>query len=168
MRGWTPIHSFREGGGGGGGDCRNTAMPLSEMFLVVSSYVLFNFCWCVNGDPFFALSLVGIIIILRYVQWCDANRSVLPSGGLMADVPCLDHSLDGFKGYPDDVQTTKHARRTHAWSRCARTSFGAHASPFGASSAHFWIVTRAMSARIEEPSMASNLYIKPSVPNIYK
>ena len=23
------------------------------------------------------------------------NRSLLPSGGLMADVPCLDHSLDG-------------------------------------------------------------------------
>ena len=28
----------------------------------------------------------------------------------MADVPCLDHSLDGCKGRPDDVQTTKHAR----------------------------------------------------------
>ena len=39
-----------------------------------------------------------------------ANRSLLPSGGLMADVPCLDHSLDDCKGYPDDVQTTKHAR----------------------------------------------------------
>ena len=32
----------------------------------------------------------------------------------MADVPCLDHSLDSCKGYPDDVQTTKIARRTHA------------------------------------------------------
>ena len=67
----------------------------------------------------------------------STNRSLLPSGGLMADVPCLDHSLDGFKGYPDDVQTTKHARRMHAWSRCARTSLGAHVSPFGASSACF-------------------------------
>ena len=67
----------------------------------------------------------------------DTNRSLLPSGGLMADVPCLDHSLDGCKGYPDDVQTTKHARRMHAWSRCARISLGAHVSPFGASSAHF-------------------------------
>ena len=65
------------------------------------------------------------------------NRSLLPSGGLMADVPCLDHSLDGCKGYPDDVQTTKHARRTHAWSRRARTSLGVHVSLFGASSAHF-------------------------------
>ena len=37
------------------------------------------------------------------------DRSLLPSGGLMVDVPCLDHSLDGCKGYPDDVQTTKHA-----------------------------------------------------------
>ena len=62
------------------------------------------------------------------------NRSLLPSGGLMADVPCLDHSLDGCKGYPDDVRTTKHARRTHAWSRCTQTSLGAHVSPFGASS----------------------------------
>ena len=57
------------------------------------------------------------------------NRSLLPSG-LMADVPCLDHSLDGCKGYPDDVQTTKHARQMHAWSKCARTSLGAHVSPF--------------------------------------
>ena len=65
------------------------------------------------------------------------NRSLLSSGGLMADVPCLDHSLDGYKGYPDDVQTTKHARRTHGWSRCAQTSLGAHASPFGASGARF-------------------------------
>ena len=67
----------------------------------------------------------------------ECNRSLLPSGGLMADVPCLDHSLDSCKGRPDDVQTTKHARRTHAWSRCARTSLGAHVSPFGASSARF-------------------------------
>ena len=96
------------------------------------------------------------------------NRSLLSSGGLMADVPCLDYSLDDCKGYPDDVQTTKHARRMYAWSRCARTSLGAHVSPFGASSARFGTVTRAMSARIEEPSMASNLCIKPSVPNIYK
>ena len=86
----------------------------------------------------------------------------------MADVPCLDYSLDDCKDYPDDVQTTKHARRTHAWSKCARTSLGAHVSPFGASSARFCIVTRAMSARIGEPSMASNLCIKPSVPDIYK
>ena len=26
----------------------------------------------------------------------DSNRSLLSSGGLMADVPCLDHSLDGY------------------------------------------------------------------------
>ena len=96
------------------------------------------------------------------------NRSLLSSGGLMADVPCLDYSLDDCKDYPDDVQTTKHAQRTHAWSKCARTSLGVHVSPFGASSARFYIVTRAMSARIGEPSMASNLCIKPSVPNIYK
>ena len=25
----------------------------------------------------------------------SSNRSLLSSGGLMADVPCLDHSLDG-------------------------------------------------------------------------
>ena len=31
----------------------------------------------------------------------------------MADVPCLDHSLDVCKGYPDDVQTTKHATNAH-------------------------------------------------------
>ena len=96
------------------------------------------------------------------------NRSLLSSGGLMADVPCLGHSLDGCKGRPDDVQTTKHARRTHAWSRCARTSLGAHASLFGASGARFWIVMRATSARIEEPSMVSILYIKSSVPDTYK
>ena len=96
------------------------------------------------------------------------NRSLLSSGGLMADVPCLDHSLDGCKGRPDDVQTTKHARRTHAWSRCARTSLGAHASLFVSSGARFWIVTRATSARIEEPSMVSILYIKSSIPDTYK
>ena len=96
------------------------------------------------------------------------NRSLLSSGGLMADVPCLDHSLDGCKGRPDDVQTTKHARRTQAWSRCARTSLGAHASLFGASGARFWIVTRATIARIEEPSMVSILYIKSSIPDTYK
>ena len=51
----------------------------------------------------------------RQIQVCQrylfqhANRSLLSSGGLMADVPCLDHSLDGCKGRPDDVQTTKHA-----------------------------------------------------------
>ena len=98
----------------------------------------------------------------------EINRSLLSSGGLMADVPCLDHSLDSCKGRPDDVQTTKHARRTHAWSRCARTSLGAHASLFGASGARFWIVTRATSARIEEPSMVSILYIKSSIPDTYK
>ena len=98
----------------------------------------------------------------------DPNRSLLSSGGLMADVPCLDHSLDGCKGRHDDVQTTKHARRTHAWSRCTRTSLGAHASLFGASGARFWIVTRATSARIEEPSMVSILYIKSSIPDTYK
>ena len=96
------------------------------------------------------------------------NRSLLSSGGLMADVPCLDHSLDGCKGRPDDVHTTKHAQRTHAWSRCARTSLGAHASLFGASGARFWIVTRATSVRIEEPSMVSILYIKSSIPDTYK
>ena len=26
----------------------------------------------------------------------------------MADVPCLDHSLDGFCGFRDDSQTTLH------------------------------------------------------------
>ena len=36
----------------------------------------------------------------------------------MADVPCLDYSLDGCKGYPDDVQTTKHARRIRSWRAC--------------------------------------------------
>ena len=41
----------------------------------------------------------------------------------MADVPCLDHSLDGCLGYPDDVQTMEHARRTHARSERARTPF---------------------------------------------
>ena len=41
----------------------------------------------------------------------------------MADVPCLDRSLDGCWGYPDDVQTTKHARRTHARSERAQTFF---------------------------------------------
>ena len=102
----------------------------------------------------------------RYVF--ASNRSFLSSGGLMADVPCLDHSPDGCKGRPDDVETTKHARRTHAWSRCARTSLGAHASLFGASGARFWIVTRATSARIEEPSMVSILYIKSSIPETYK
>ena len=53
----------------------------------------------------------------------------------MADVPCLDRSLDGCYGYTDDVQTTKHARRTHARSERARTPFGAQMSPFSASSA---------------------------------
>ena len=109
-------------------------------------------------------------ILSRSSRKCTGtgNRSLLSSGGLMADVPCLDHSLDSCKGRPDDVQTTKHARRTHAWSRCARTSLGAHASLFGASGARFWIVTRATSARIEEPSMVSILYIKSSIPDTYK
>ena len=106
--------------------------------------------------------------IFRSHYFDHVNRSLLSSGGLMADVPCLDHSLDGCKGRPDDVQTTKHARRTHAWSRCARTSLGAHASLFGASGARFWIVTRATSAQIEEPSMVSILYIKSSIPDTYK
>ena len=58
------------------------------------------------------------------VQWRGAhNRSLPTSGGLMADVPCLDHSLDGCLGYPDDVQTMEHARRTHARSERARTPF---------------------------------------------
>ena len=82
----------------------------------------------------------------NHSQYPIFNRSLLPSGGLMADVPCLDHSLDGCKGYPDDVQTTKHARRMHAWLRCTQTSLGTHVSPFGASSARFSIVTRATSA----------------------
>ena len=106
----------------------------------------------------------GAILVIKD----KLNRSLLSSGGLMADVPCLDHSLDSCKGRPDDVQTTKHARRTHAWSRCARTSLGAHASLFRASGARFWIVTRATSARIEEPSMVSILYIKSSIPDTYK
>ena len=83
------------------------------------------------------IQLEGIQAVADLADFEKHNRSLLPSGGLMADVPCLDYSLDGCKGYPDDVQTTKHARRTHAWSRCARTSLGAHASPFGASSARF-------------------------------
>ena len=86
----------------------------------------------------------------------------------MADVPCLDRSLDGCKGYPDDVQTTKHARRTHARSERAQTPFGAHVSPFGASTARIRIMTRATSAQIKELSMASDLHIKSSVPNTYQ
>ena len=82
-------------------------------------------------------SVVFFFLALLVLSLHAINRSLLPSGGLMADVPCLDHSLDGCKGYPDDVQTTKHARRMHAWLRCARTSLGAHVSPFGASSARF-------------------------------
>ena len=62
----------------------------------------------------------------------------------------------------------KHARRTHAWSERARTLFGAHVSPFGASSAHIRIATRVTSARIGEPSMASDLHIKSSLPNTYE
>ena len=93
-----------------------------------------------------------------------SNRSLPTSGGLMADVPCLDHSLDGCLGYPDDVQKMDHARRTHARSEHARTPFGAHVSPFGAPSAQKRIVTHAMSARTEEPSMASGLHIKSSPP----
>ena len=46
---------------------------------------------------------------VRFEDQVSDNRSLLPSGGLMADVPCLDRSLDGCKGYPDDVQTTKYA-----------------------------------------------------------
>ena len=38
------------------------------------------------------------------------NRSLLSSGGLMADVPGLDHSLDGYLGSPDYAQTMKHER----------------------------------------------------------
>ena len=82
----------------------------------------------------------------------------------MADVPCLDHSLDGCLGYPDDVQTMEHARRTHARSERAQPLFGAHVSPFGAPSAQTRIVMRATSARTEEPSMASGLHIKSSPP----
>ena len=33
---------------------------------------------------------------------------MLSSGGLMADVPCLDHSLGGCYGFPDDAQATLH------------------------------------------------------------
>ena len=64
------------------------------------------------------------------------------------------------EGYPDDVQTMKHARGTHARSEHARTPFGAHVSPFGAPGARIRIMTRAASARIKELSMASNLHIK--------
>ena len=56
--------------------------------------------------------------------------------------------------------------RTHG--RDAREPLLAHASLFGASGARFWIVTRATSVRIEEPSMVSILYIKSSVPDTYK
>ena len=86
----------------------------------------------------------------------------------MADVPCLDRSLDGCKGYPDDVQPTKHARRMHARSERARTPFGTHVSPFGTLSARIRIMARATSARIKEPSMASVQHIKSSVPNTYQ
>ena len=39
----------------------------------------------------------------------NCNRSLPPkhtSGGLMADVPCLDHLWDGYWDFPDGVQTT--------------------------------------------------------------
>ena len=61
-----------------------------------------------------------------------------------------------------------HGRRTHARSERARTPFGAHVSPFGASSTCIQIMTGATSARIKEPSMASDLHIKSSVPNTYQ
>ena len=50
----------------------------------------------------------------------------------------------------------------------ARAPFGAHVSPFGASSTRIQIMTRATSAQIKEPSMASDLHIKSSVPNTYQ
>ena len=57
--------------------------------------------------------------------------------------------------------------RTHG--RNAREPlFGAHVSPFGASSARIRIMARVTSARIKEPSMASYLHIKSSVPNTYQ
>ena len=90
---------------------------------------------CVKRDGSNAKDTREIKVVPQLNQYF--NRSLLPSGGLMADVPCLDHSLDGCIGYPDDVQTTKHARRMHARSRCARTFFGTHMSPFGASSTRF-------------------------------
>ena len=63
---------------------------------------------------------------------------------------------------------TMSRRRTHARSERARTPFGAHVSPFGASSARIRIMMRATSVRIKEPSMASDLHIKSSVPNTYQ
>ena len=57
--------------------------------------------------------------------------------------------------------------RTHG--RNARKPlFGAHVSPFGASSARIRIMARVTSAQIKEPSMASDLHIKSSVPNTYQ
>ena len=60
-----------------------------------------------------------------------------------------------------------HGERTQGRKR-ARTFFGAHVSPFGASSARIRIVARVTSARIKEPSMASELHTKSSIPNTYQ
>ena len=60
-----------------------------------------------------------------------------------------------------------HDERTQGRKR-ARTFFGAHVSPFGASSARIRIVARVTSARIKEPSMASELHTKSSIPNTYQ
>ena len=63
-------------------------------------------------------------------------------------------------------QSTRN-ERTHG--RNAREPlFGAHVSPFGALSAHIRIIARVTSAQIKEPSMASDLHIKSSVPNKYQ
>ena len=57
--------------------------------------------------------------------------------------------------------------RTHG--RNAREPFfGVHVSPLGASSARIRIMARVTSAQIKEPSMASDLHTKSSVPNTYQ
>ena len=60
-----------------------------------------------------------------------------------------------------------HDERTQGRKR-ARTFFGTHVSPFGASSARIRIVARVTSPRIKEPCMASELHIKSSIPNTYQ
>ena len=43
--------------------------------------------WLVNNS--------GVSETTKHVDTRVHNRSLLSSGGLIADVPCLDHSLDG-------------------------------------------------------------------------
>ena len=53
----------------------------------------------------------------------------------MADVPCLDHSLDGYYGSPDDAQTTN-ARATNA------RMVEMHANPFWHACEPVWRLER--------------------------